>query len=164
LETLKYKTKVSKVARIGNGEPALQEYGMVRAGGLAAGPGMRVSGGVAGAPNMDDMNRVSASSQSGDGEEYFPMAKVREMLGLTDGRVLVFARGFPSMLNPYSSAEGARMSRSELEQLRQTLFKELESCLHARPDHVVRLLGSKSFIDAYHDHAGKKTPRAPDAA
>lgn len=98
------------------------------------------------------------------GNDRISLQRAREMLGLPESNVLAFTRSCPPLLNQYGDQEDAMLSEREVSILREALLAELKAYFHTHPGHLIRILGSKPFIDAYHEEIGKAGKSAAHAA
>ncbi len=97
----------------------------------------------------------STTGSSTDADNLITLERACELLGLPETHALAFTRSCPPMLNTYSASEGTLLSEREVNLLREALLTELESYFESHPGHLIRVLGSKPFIDAYHEQSGK---------
>jgi len=98
------------------------------------------------------------------GNDRISLQRAREILGLPESNVLAFTRSCPPLLNQYGEPEEAMLSEREVSLLREALLAELKAYFSSHPGHLIRILGSKPFIDAYHEEIGKAGKSAAHAA
>ena len=97
------------------------------------------------------------------GEHWLPLSEVRELLGMSESRLLALLRGSRPPA-PTPLGRGVMVASSDLARLRRILADELAGILRKHPDYLGRILASGPFLEAYDAQRQTTHPRSPDPA